>query len=356
MMLEFYNELQSRQGPGVPQARPPARGDHRRDRDHPAQGRAAEPRALPRGARHRLPHARWSRCTSRRSASAPATARRACSSTSSRARPCRASMRPATWRACRTTTCSAPSPTARSPARTRRTIAGETRFRRVRCRADRARARRACWRRPKREDGMPPNQIEYKTRRLVNDYLQPPKVTAQVWSSASSRFAEIREDLETRMMARNAHELMRALEAASILDCADMAAARLAVTAPKAAGASTTCASTIRRGTTTTGSATRCCARRDGRMTSREARRRALHRADRRRGKQDLYDRQRVRAMPPDASFEETEPCLSPVHPHQRAGHRRRGQVHRRQGLHRLRRRLPARRAAHQRPDQARPT
>ena len=29
----------------------------------------------------------------------------------------------------------------------------------------------------KREDGIPPNQIEYKARRLVNDYLQPPKVT-----------------------------------------------------------------------------------------------------------------------------------------------------------------------------------
>ncbi len=28
----------------------------------------------------------------------------------------------------------------------------------------------------RREDGIPPNQIEYKTRRLVNDYLQPPKV------------------------------------------------------------------------------------------------------------------------------------------------------------------------------------
>ena len=30
----------------------------------------------------------------------------------------------------------------------------------------------------RREDGIPPNMIEYKTRRLVNDYLQPPKVTA----------------------------------------------------------------------------------------------------------------------------------------------------------------------------------
>ena len=31
-----------------------------------------------------------------------------------------------------------------------------------------------------REDGIPPNQLEYKTRRLVNDYLQPPKVTRKM--------------------------------------------------------------------------------------------------------------------------------------------------------------------------------
>lgn len=75
----------------------------------------------------------------------------------------------------------------------------------------------------KREDGIPPNQIEYKTRRLVNDYLQPPKVTRK-YTLAQARFAEARDDLENRMIARNAHELMRALEAHSILDCADMAA------------------------------------------------------------------------------------------------------------------------------------
>ncbi|MDZ4843640.1 MAG: fumarate reductase/succinate dehydrogenase flavoprotein subunit [Hyphomicrobium aestuarii] len=75
----------------------------------------------------------------------------------------------------------------------------------------------------RREDGIPPNQIEYKTRRLVNDYLQPPKVTRK-YEIAQQRLAEVREDLETRMMVRNAHELMRALEASSILDCADMAA------------------------------------------------------------------------------------------------------------------------------------
>jgi succinate dehydrogenase/fumarate reductase flavoprotein subunit len=75
----------------------------------------------------------------------------------------------------------------------------------------------------KREDGIPPNQIEYKTRRLVNDYLQPPKVTIK-YELAQRRFAEVREDMENHMIVRNAHELMRSLEAASIMDCADMAA------------------------------------------------------------------------------------------------------------------------------------
>jgi succinate dehydrogenase/fumarate reductase flavoprotein subunit len=74
----------------------------------------------------------------------------------------------------------------------------------------------------KREDGIPPNQIEYKTRRLVNDYLQPPKVTRK-YELGARRLAEVRQDAEERMIARNAHELLRALEAQSILDCADMA-------------------------------------------------------------------------------------------------------------------------------------
>ena len=75
-----------------------------------------------------------------------------------------------------------------------------------------------------REDGIPPNQIEYKTRRMVNDYLQPPKVTSKM-ELAQERFAEIREDLSNGMLVRNSHELLRSLEASSILDCADMAAA-----------------------------------------------------------------------------------------------------------------------------------
>lgn len=75
----------------------------------------------------------------------------------------------------------------------------------------------------RREDGIPPNQIEYKTRRMVNDYLEPPKVTRKM-QIGQERFAEIRADMESAMMVRDSHELMRALEAQSILDCADMAA------------------------------------------------------------------------------------------------------------------------------------
>lgn len=89
--------------------------------------------------------------------------------------------------------------------------------------ADVARERERVLAPTRRDDGIPPNQIEYKTRRLVNDYLQPPKVTRK-YELAQQRFAEVREDMETRMVVRNAHELMRSLEAASILDCADMAA------------------------------------------------------------------------------------------------------------------------------------
>ena len=74
-----------------------------------------------------------------------------------------------------------------------------------------------------RDDGIPPNQVEYKTRRLVNDYLQPPKVTRKM-QLAQDRFAETREVMENEMVARNAHELMRSLEVSSIMDCADMAA------------------------------------------------------------------------------------------------------------------------------------
>ncbi|MCA3246194.1 MAG: fumarate reductase/succinate dehydrogenase flavoprotein subunit [Azospirillum sp.] len=75
----------------------------------------------------------------------------------------------------------------------------------------------------RREDGFTAYEMEYKTRRFVNDYLQPPKVTAK-YLIGQRRFAEIREDLGN-LFVQDPHDLMRALEMQSILDCADMAAA-----------------------------------------------------------------------------------------------------------------------------------
>jgi len=71
-------------------------------------------------------------------------------------------------------------------------------------------------------DGIPPNQLEYKLRRMVNDYLQPPKATRKM-ELALERFAEIGEDIG-HISAANPHELMRAMEVSHIFDCAKMAA------------------------------------------------------------------------------------------------------------------------------------
>ena len=73
-----------------------------------------------------------------------------------------------------------------------------------------------------REDGIPPAQMEYKLRRMVNDYLQPPKVTRKM-EIGLERFAEIRQDMDM-LCANDPHELMRAMEVHFIMDCAEMAA------------------------------------------------------------------------------------------------------------------------------------
>jgi succinate dehydrogenase/fumarate reductase flavoprotein subunit len=73
-----------------------------------------------------------------------------------------------------------------------------------------------------RADGLPPGQVEYKLRRLVNDYLQPPKITRRM-EIGLARFETIREDL-AQLSARDPHELMRAMEVHAIRDCAEMAA------------------------------------------------------------------------------------------------------------------------------------
>jgi len=73
-----------------------------------------------------------------------------------------------------------------------------------------------------RSEGLTPFQVEYKTRRIGNDCLQPPKITRKM-EIALERFGEIREDLND-MVAENPHELMRAMEAHTIRDCAELAA------------------------------------------------------------------------------------------------------------------------------------
>lgn len=73
-----------------------------------------------------------------------------------------------------------------------------------------------------RKDGLPPAQVEYKLRRFVNDYLQPPKVTRKM-ELGLERFAMIEQDL-AQLKANNPHELMRAMEVSVIRDCAEMAA------------------------------------------------------------------------------------------------------------------------------------
>lgn len=73
-----------------------------------------------------------------------------------------------------------------------------------------------------RSSGLAPSQVEYKLRRFVNDYLQPPKVTRKM-EIGLDRFAEIAEDME-HMYAADPHELMRAAEVSCIRDCAEMAA------------------------------------------------------------------------------------------------------------------------------------
>lgn len=73
-----------------------------------------------------------------------------------------------------------------------------------------------------REQGLPPAQVEYKLRRFVNDYLQPPKVTKKM-EIGLERFAMIEQDID-QIKANNPHELMRAMEVSVIRDCAEMAA------------------------------------------------------------------------------------------------------------------------------------
>ena len=73
-----------------------------------------------------------------------------------------------------------------------------------------------------RPRGIPHQQFEYKVRRLVNDYLQPPK-SAHRMEVGLAAFLRAREEL-AEVGAASPHELMRVQEASFIRDCAEMAA------------------------------------------------------------------------------------------------------------------------------------
>ena len=73
-----------------------------------------------------------------------------------------------------------------------------------------------------RPSGLPPHQYEYKVRRLVNDYLQPPKTEARM-RTGLRHFMRAKEELN-ELGASTPHDLMRALECSFIRDCAEMAA------------------------------------------------------------------------------------------------------------------------------------
>ena len=73
-----------------------------------------------------------------------------------------------------------------------------------------------------RPDGIPHTQVEYKLRRYVNDYLQPPKSPTKM-DIGLAAFERYPETLDL-MGARDPHELMRCMEVHFIRDCAEMAA------------------------------------------------------------------------------------------------------------------------------------
>ncbi|MEV0620117.1 fumarate reductase/succinate dehydrogenase flavoprotein subunit [Nonomuraea sp. NPDC050404] len=71
-------------------------------------------------------------------------------------------------------------------------------------------------------DGPPQQQVEYKLRRFVNDYVTPPKTAAKL-DIALESFERMRAEI-AGMGARTPHELMRCVEVDFIRDCAEMAA------------------------------------------------------------------------------------------------------------------------------------
>ena len=71
-------------------------------------------------------------------------------------------------------------------------------------------------------NGIPHTQVEYKLRRFVNDYLQPPKSPKNM-KIGLEKFIDYKNVID-ELGARDPHELMRCMEIHFIRDCAEMAA------------------------------------------------------------------------------------------------------------------------------------
>ncbi|MGG3623189.1 fumarate reductase/succinate dehydrogenase flavoprotein subunit [Bacillus gobiensis] len=72
-------------------------------------------------------------------------------------------------------------------------------------------------------NGVPHHQVEYKIRRIVTQYMMPPKTTVKL-EIALEKIAHFRKVDMNLLGAKDPHELGRALEIYSILDCAEMMA------------------------------------------------------------------------------------------------------------------------------------
>ncbi|ROO85352.1 succinate dehydrogenase/fumarate reductase flavoprotein subunit [Actinocorallia herbida] len=71
-------------------------------------------------------------------------------------------------------------------------------------------------------DGPPQQQVEYKLRRFVNDYVAPPKTGTRL-ELALEAFTRMSGEI-AGMGGRTPHELMRCVEVSFIRDCAELAA------------------------------------------------------------------------------------------------------------------------------------
>jgi len=72
------------------------------------------------------------------------------------------------------------------------------------------------------------HEFEYKVRRLINDYVTPPKNEWKL-QNAIRWMRRLREELKSIVRADDAHDLSRRFEVGCILDCAELSATAAAV-------------------------------------------------------------------------------------------------------------------------------